>query len=122
MIKYLNGLIGSVIPNEKTLSIAISEDEGQPLLQNIKTIADTYHKHVSCVCFVGTGDQHDLAKCCKIIHSYKLKTALFSSVTEISQINKVLTAELDYIKLDAGNIMKKDYCPFGDIEDWINAE
>ena len=122
MLKYLNGLINNMIPGEKTLSITISDNEnGQPLLQNVNIMADLYRKHVSCVYFIGgEQDQLELAECCKIVHSYKLKTA-FRSETEPSKLNKSLTAELDYIKMKQGGVLKKDYCPFGDIEDWIDV-
>ena len=125
MLRYLNGLIGNYsIAEEKVLSITLSDGEsGQALLPHIEIIADTYRKIVTCVCFIGgEQDQVELAQACKTIHKHGLKTALVSSMTEPSQINKTLTSELDYIKFKPNRLMKKDYCPFGDIEDWIDVE
>ena len=124
MLKYLNGLIGNMsIADEKVLAITISNDEsGQDLYSNVDMIADLYRRYVTCVCFIGgEEEQHELAKCCKMIHKYGLKTAFVSSMTEPSQLNKTLTSELDYIKFKPNHLMKKDYCPFGDIEDWIDV-
>lgn len=123
MLKYLNGLIRSdIIPGEKVLSVTVSDGEnGQPLMQNVNLMADIYKKHISCICFIG-GEQdcYELAQCCKIVHDYKINAAVIPSVTEISEINKVLTDELDYIKI-TGRLFKKDYCPFADAEDWIDV-
>lgn len=124
MLKYLNGLINKgIIPKERTLSITVSpDDNGQDLTGNIKIIIDTYRHYVDCLCFIGgEHNQHELAECCKIVHKNGLKTAFYTSLYETSQINKTLTAELDYVKLGSGVVLKKDYCPFGDVEDWIEA-
>lgn len=120
MLRFLSGIIKSnVIPSEQTLYIKISDNEdGQPLLENINLIADSYKKHVSCICFEGGEDQQQsLSKCCQIIHKYGLKTAFHTRLTETSQVNKGLTSELDYIIFQDKTFIK-DVCPFGNIEDW----
>jgi len=113
MLKYLNGVINKSIPDEKTLTIALSSDEtGQPL--DINLIIEQYKKFITCICFIGGNDQISLTSCCKTIHKNGLKTGFFSE----SQVNKQLEEELDYLKTGK-TVMKKDVCPFGDIIDWV---
>ena len=52
-------------------------------------------------------------------HKNGLKTCLSTYMTEMSQLNLNLIKELDYLQLGKG-MLKKDYSPFGDVEDWIN--
>lgn len=123
MLRYLNGLfLNNYIDNLRTLNITISDTEsGQPLLENVELMADLYKRQIDGVCFIGgIEDQKELSRCCKIIHRYGLKTAFQTTLNEPSEINKSLVDELDYIKFKT-RTMKKDYCPFGDIEDWIDV-
>ena len=121
MLKYLNGIFtNKTIPSEKTLSVRLSaDDNGQPLLNHIGTIIDEYKRHITCICFIGgENDQRELSECCKIIHKHGLKTALKTSLTEVSQVNRNLTSVLDFISFENGKVYFKDVCPFCDIEDW----
>lgn len=121
MLRFLSGVIKSnIIPSERTLYIKISDNEdGQPLTENISIIADTYKKHITCVCFAGGEEQQQsLSSCCKTFHKYGIKTAFHTKLTEVSQINKGLTGELDYIIFEDKKVYIKDFCPFGNIEDW----
>ena len=121
MLKYLNGIIGKEIPNETTLSILLSEEEGTPILLYIDDIINTYHRYISCIRFIGgENDQQELAELCKVVHKGNLKTCFVSNLTEPSQITKKLTDELDYFESNK-KIFTKDYCPFGDIYDWTEV-
>lgn len=121
MLRFLTGVFKSnVIPSERTLYIKISDNEdGQPLTENINTIVDLYKKHTTCICFAGGEEQQqNLTNCCKTLHKHGLKTAFHTKLDEISKINKGLTSELDYIILEDNKVYIKDFCPFGNIEDW----
>ena len=112
-----------------------NEDQGQPLLQNLPIILKEYAKHVSCFCLMGGDqDQHELIQAFKQAHKAGLKTCLYTGLEDMSQLNLNLVRELDYVKLGKFDkscgplnnpktnqrMMKKDYSPFGDIEDWID--
>ena len=70
----------------------------------------------------------------KQAHKAGLKTCLYTGLEDMSQLNLNLVRELDYVKLGKFDkscgplnnpktnqrMMKKDYSPFGDIEDWID--
>lgn len=151
MLKYLNGtIVMQEVPDEISLAIMIAgcihkcpgchskyswEDRGQPLLENLPIILKQYAKYISCLCLMGGDqDQLELTEICKLAHEVKLKTCLYTGYDEMSQINKNLLAELDYIKLGHYDKEKgplnvpttnqrmymKDYSPFGDIEDWVD--
>ena len=138
------------VPDEISLAIVISgcihkcpdchskyswADEGQPLLQNLPIILKQYGKYISCLCLMGGDqDQKELREVCDIAHKAGLKTCLYSGYDEMSQINLRLLDMLDYIKLGHFDktkgplnkpttnqkMYKKDYSPFGDMEDWID--
>ena len=121
MLRYLSGVIkNNIIPSERTMYIKISDnEEGQLLFENIGVMVETYKKYISCVCFAGGEEQQqDLTSCCKVLHKYGLKTAFHTKLNETSQINKSLTSELDYIIFQDNKVYVKDFCPFGNIEDW----
>ena len=123
MLRYLTGIINEgIIPSVKTLSVVVSPDErGEPLLERIDLIVETYKNHIDCICFIGgENEQQELTMCCKTAHKHKLLTALWTKLDDPSQINLKLTNELDYIKIKDGSIKQKDYCPFGDITEWID--
>ena len=122
MIKYLNGFLNKGFAGgERALYINLSNDDsGQDLQGHLPEIINSYKKHVGCVCFIGKDqDQVELAEYCKIIHKNDIKTAVFFWLDDPSQIIKQLATELDYLRLVKGKTYKKDYCPFGDIIDWI---
>lgn len=124
MLKYLNGkIIQSAIPNENTLVIKLvgdNVDQGKPLSTNFQTILSEYNKYITAICFIGgEDDQQELTELFKLIHQNGLKTCLSTYMTEMSQLNLNLIKELDYLQLGKG-MLKKDYSPFGDVEDWIN--
>ena len=123
MIQYVNGRFSEIsIPNERALIINLVHENGLGLEPNLTTIFDSYKKHMSCICFYVDEeiDQHELVSICKKIHTAGLKTAFDTSLDEMSKINKRLLDELDYVRLTHSRQYKKDYSPFGDVEDWID--
>lgn len=136
MVKYLNGYINTfTVPDEQTLAINISAEEGQPLLKNLPIILDQYKKYITCLCLLGCDqDQHELTMVFKEAHKAGLKTCLYTGLEEMSQLNLNLLKELDYVKLGRFDKLRgplnnpntnqrmymKDYSPFGDIEDWVD--
>lgn len=149
MLKYLSGtIVMQEVPDEISLAIVISgcihkcpdchskytwEDRGQPLLQNLQTILETYGKHISCLCLMGGDqDQEELTEIFKTAHKAKLKTCLYTGYDEMSQISRKLLDQLDYIKTGRFDKAKgplnspttnqrmymKEYSPFGDAEVW----
>lgn len=151
MLKYLNGtIVAQEVPDEISLAIVISgcqhhcpdchskyswEDKGQPLLEHLPIMLDQYKKYISCVCLMG-GDQNqfELTEICRAVHKENLKTCLYTGLDEMSQINKRLLDELDYIKLghfdkQAGplnvpttnqRMYMKDFDPFDGCEEWYD--
>lgn len=112
-----------------------NEDQGQPLLQHLPIILKEYAKHVSCLCLMGGDqDQIELTEVFKLAHKAGLKTCLYTGLDDMSKLSVNLLKELDYVKLGKFDksygplnnpntnqrMMKKDYSPFGDIEDWID--
>lgn len=138
------------VPDEISMAIVISgcihqcpdchskyswKDEGQPLLQNLPVILKEYKPYISCLCLMGGDqDQIELTQICREAHKVGLKTCLYTGYDEMSQLNPRLLDELDYIKLGKFDktkgplnatttnqrMYKKDYSPFGDMEDWID--
>lgn len=122
MLKYLNGVIlRQIIPDEVSLTITTSDNEGQGLLQNLPIIIKEYGKHISCLCLISESkENYELSEIFKQAHKAGLKTCLHTKLDDISKINMNLLSNLDYVKL-SDNLLMKDYSPFGDIEDWIDV-
>lgn len=151
MLKYLNGtIVMQEVPDEVSLAIVISgcihkcpdchskyswEDKGQPLLEHLPIILQQYKKYITCLCLMGGDqDQFELLSVVKQAHDAGLKTCLYSGYDEMSQINRNLLDELDYLKLGKFDkekgplnsattnqkMFKKEYSPFGDEEVWID--
>ena len=151
MLKYLGGtIVASEVPDELSLAIVISgcthqcpdchskyswKDTGQPLLEHLPIILKQYKQYITCVCLMGGDqDQSELREICQQVHAEGLKTCLYTGLDEMSQINKRLLDELDYIKLGrfdkkAGplnspttnqRMYMKDISPFEETEDWFD--
>ena len=138
------------VPDEISLAIVIAgcthkcpdchskyswKDEGQPLLEHLPIILKQYGEYISCLCLMGGDqDQYELTEICKAAHKHGLKTCLYTGCDEMSQLNLRLLDELDYVKLGKYDklkgplnspttnqrMYKKEYSPFGDMEDWID--
>lgn len=141
-MKYVRGYVSSIIPNSKTLIIELcgckhacqncgnrfrQVEEGQPLDERLDMIIGMFEKTVDVVCFVGgENDMQTLQSMFTFIHKKGLKTALSTAYPETSMVNRRLTEVLDYILIGRCDtkqkILKKDYSPFGDIEDWIEIK
>lgn len=120
MIYYLNGLITKEY-NEDVLTITISEEKGTPLLSNVPVIIKEYGKYITCICLSGdVMDTHGLIQMFKMFHKAGLKTCFQSDYNDISKINLNILKECDYLILQE-KTLKKDYSPFGDMEDWIDV-
>lgn len=125
MLKYVNGkILTSAIPNETTLVIKIAMNDienAKPLSEMFLLILKEYGRHITTVAFIGgEEEQYELVELCKQVHKAGLKTCLSTYITDKSQLNLNLLNELDYLQLSK-NTYKKDYSPFGDIEDWIDV-
>ena len=120
MLYYLNGVIlNKIIPDERTLVIKVNNDSGKLFLSDLNEILTTYNKHISCICFDNIeNEQHDTEKALATIHSKKIKTCLI--LRKLPDVNKTISDNLDYVLIE-NKLYKKDYSPFGDIEDWIEV-
>jgi anaerobic ribonucleoside-triphosphate reductase activating protein len=119
-LKYSNyEIVFQEIPNELTLAINVTgcphkcpdchskflwEYTGNYIKNDIVKIIEKYKSFITCVCFMG-GDQNqeELIELCKLIKSYKLKTALYSGLDDIENISSNLKKELDFIKIGSYN-------------------
>jgi len=142
-MKYVRGYVNSRrIPDKRALFIEISGckqgcekcknisrcgEEGQELTESVMTeTLKTFGKTIDCVCFVG-GENYsiELKNLCKQVHKSGLETSL-STVLDPSSIGKQLTDELDYLltgRCDSEqSALKRDYCPFADTYDWVEAK
>lgn len=131
MIHYLNGIIlRNELPEETVLIIALSDNEGGLLKQNLPEIMKDLGKQITCICFAGeTSETHELLQILKAVHKAGLKTCMYTKYTEMSQINLTLLDDLDYVGfgysktyfgMHVKNRTKKDYSPFGDTDVWID--
>lgn len=58
-------------------------DYGRPLLEDINRIILKYKEMITCVCFMGEGrDRDELKRAVDIVHSYKLKSCIYSGSDE----------------------------------------
>lgn len=118
MIKYLDYYITfQEVPNEIALTFTITNcqhrcpgchspwlrnDEGKSLLENLENILSRYKDDITCVCFMGEGnDVAELWTALKIVKDHGLKTCLYSgSDTSASWFSmKECGDVLDYLKL-----------------------
>ena len=120
MLRYLGGVfLYSLIKNEKTLTIFISDDEGTPLIENIPQIINEYNKSITCVCISDkTENKSELIQAIKMFQKARYKICLDSCSEDIAKINPNYLAEVNYLILNK-KLLMKDYSPFGDAEDWI---
>lgn len=112
MLKFDSySIVFSEIPDEITLAFSITncqnhcigchspflrEDRGTPLLKNLNQIVSQYKDHVTCVLFLGNGDDDDeIELASKLIKdNFELKTALYTG--DDPYIHE--TKYLDYLK------------------------
>ena len=112
MVKYVDTLVTFLeIPDEITLAFSITncqnhcigchspflrEDYGTPLLENINHIISKYKDHITCVLFLGTGDDYDEIELASqfIQNKFKLKTALYTGDDPYNHETKYF----DYLK------------------------
>lgn len=123
-MKYANGYFSeSIIPDERTLIIVLTNNGTKALEEHLDTILSTYSRYMNCVCFISDSDadQHDLVPICRKLHSSGKKIIYDTSLDEESKINRRLLDELDYVRLSHTWLRKKDYSPFGDFEDWVDV-
>lgn len=103
------------IPNEISLAIQVTDclynsidchpansstlDAGEELsFYKLNRLIQQSIGHITCVLFLGGESEHDsLVARLKLIHSYGLKTALYSNL-ELNQISEELLNHLDYLK------------------------
>ena len=143
MLKYTRGYFKKIIPLQNSLVIEISgcthdcqdcknksrqNEDGQILNKEaIRLALDSFKRYIDSICFVG-GEytQAELKELCKYVHSEKLDTCLLTTQSSFSDISKNLINELDYIIVgrcdEQGIVYKKDFCPFADTYDWIEAK
>ena len=122
-MKYINGVFNyHLLENEKILCLKLSEETGQPLESSIPIIVKTYKNNLSIVLFQNAVvNQADIIPICRELHNEKIKTAIQVDADDASVINKRLFEVLDYVFLRNNKILKKDYCPFADVYDWIET-
>ena len=118
MLYYLEaGVSLCEVPNEKTLLIYISgrmnncpechyselrkSNNGTILMNNYKKLIDIYLNYITCICFLGEGDNNlktrsEFNELCAYARNKKLKTCLYSG--RDCQIEKWMNC-FDYIKV-----------------------
>lgn len=115
-LKYLGySIVFQEVPNEVTLAINISgcphkcvgchskylwEYKGDYISDDLDGLIAKYKGLITCVCFMG-GDQNqkeltDLLICIK---QSKLKTALYTGVDSLNNLNIEILSNLDYCKI-----------------------
>lgn len=112
MLKFDSySIVFSEIPDEITLAFSITncqnhcvgchspflrEDCGTPLLENLNRIISQYKDHVTCVLFLGNGNDYDEVELASkfIKDNFKLKTALYTGDDPYTHETKYF----DYLK------------------------
>jgi anaerobic ribonucleoside-triphosphate reductase activating protein len=104
------------IPNEISLTILISgcpnrcpdchskfawnKNFGKELNKNtFIEILNKYKKTITCVCFLGGEWDSNLVELIKISKNYNLRIGLYSGLNNISDIDKSITSNIDYLKI-----------------------
>lgn len=99
MVKYDGfSIVFQEVPNETSLAFNITDcqhrcvgchspwlrdDYGHPLLHDLPIILEYYQALVTCICFMGEGnDPKDLAQCVHLAHDCGFKTCVYSGDTE----------------------------------------
>lgn len=142
MIKYIRGYAKNISEEHRALVIELSNcryncdkcknksratEDGQPLtIKELNTAIDMFKRTIDLICFVGgEHEQVEIKELCKYTHKYGLKTCLSINFDDPSLLNKALVDELDYIMIgrcdSERKLFKKDYCPFADVNDWIEV-
>lgn len=105
------------VPSEVCLTLSISNCQGRcegchspylhhdigfDLEQELPALLELYHEEITCVCFLGEGnDPEALFRCIHLAHTSGFKTCLYSGrdlIEEIPLIKKILPL-LDYLKV-----------------------
>ena len=115
-LKYLGySIVFQEVPDEVTLAINISgcphrcegchstylwEYEGDYISNDLNNLIEKYKGLITCVCFMG-GDQNqiELLDLLKIVQKHKLKTALYTGLDFLSNLNIRILCNLNYCKL-----------------------
>ena len=120
MIYHLGGLIiRNGETNEAWIRIRISEEGGQPLLEQMPIVLKEYGKYITGISLIGDAqDQHELIAIFKQARKAGLKTCFETKQDELSKINLKLLNELDIVTLN-GKKFIKEYSPLDDAEDWF---
>ena len=115
-LKYLGySIVFQEVPDEVTLAINISgcphkcegchskylwEYEGNYISDDLVKLIEKYKGLITCVCFMG-GDQNqkELTNLLILVHKSGLKTALYTGVDFMSDLNIRVLGNLDYCKI-----------------------
>ena len=115
-LKYLGySIVFQEVPDEVTLAINISgcphkcegchskylwEYEGNYISDDLCDLIEKYKGLITCVCFMG-GDQNqiDLLDLLKMVKKYELKTALYTGLNLLNNLNIHILDNLNYLKI-----------------------
>ena len=115
-LKYLGySVVFQEVPDEVTLVINVSgcphkcvgchskylwEYNGNYVSDDLNYLIEKYESLVTCICFMG-GDQNqvELANLLVKIKQHKLKTALYTGIDSMSNLNTEVLRNLDYCKI-----------------------
>ena len=115
-LKYVGySIVLQEIPDEVTLAINISgcphrcegchsaylwEHNGYYISEDLEDLMEKYKGLISCVCFMGgTQNQMELGKLLLYIKQHNLKTALYTGLDSMNDINTDVLENLDYCKV-----------------------
>ena len=114
-LKYLGySIVFQEVPDEVTLAINISgcphkcegchskylwEYQGNYISDDLDSLIEKYKGLITCVCFMG-GDQNqiDLLGLLKTVQKYGLKTALYTGLGLVNNLNMRILGNLNYLK------------------------
>ena len=115
-LRYLGySIVFQEVPNEVSLAINISgcphrcegchskylwEYEGNYISDDLVALIEKYKDLITCVCFMG-GDQNqnELSDLLIVAHKYNLKTALYTGVDFMGDLQIQVLRHLDYCKI-----------------------
>lgn len=115
-LKYLGySVVFQEVPDEVTLAINISgcphkcegchsrylwKYEGNYISDDLENLIEKYKGLITCICFMG-GDQNQIELTDLLIRTkqHKLKTALYTGVDSLTNLNIGVLGNLDYCKI-----------------------
>lgn len=115
LIKYLDySIVFREVPDEISLAFSITncqgacegchspwlrEDSGKDLLSDLPAFLDKYKNLITCVCFLGEGNDYNaLAECLKLVKAAGLKTCIYSGLDNLHSFYIVNARSIDYLK------------------------